>query len=257
MVKKRYLDEEHPKKRKKKTHKIYTFFVVLLAVLIIFMTIFVLFFVQSIRVSGNNYCSDSMITEAVQNDKYSVNSLYIYGKYKLGYGEIPPCMEKMTVKMTKPWELRVRVEEKPIVGFVFTEQQEYAYFDKEGLIVHIDSEYREGVPQVEGVDVENIRLYSYLKSDNSQIFQKILETSQELKKCDTPADKIECKKERIYVYVGEVCVSLGNQVTFEKVAQIAPIIKELNGTAGTLHLENYSEERNTITFERKEKSEEK
>ena len=36
------------------------------------------------------YCPDREILEAVQNDKYSVNSLYVLGKYMLGRGEKPP-----------------------------------------------------------------------------------------------------------------------------------------------------------------------
>lgn len=256
MAQEKYLDEEHPKRRKKKTHRLYAFIVLLLGIMIILMSFFVLFFLQRIEVEGNDYCSDKMIIDTVKNDRYSVNTLYVYGKYALGHGEVLPCFDKMEVSIVRPWILRVKVEEKPIVGFMYTKEQKYAYFDKEGLIVKIDSEYMEGIPCVEGIDASNIKLYHSIKSKNSKIFSEILEASQELKKYEMTTDKIVCKKDRIYVYVGNVCISLGNNVTSEKISQIPPILEKLEGKSGTLHLENYSEERDTITFDVEEFSQE-
>ena len=237
------------KRRKKKTHKLYALVIVLLAIMIIMLSVFLLFFIQGIEVEGNDYCSDKMIIDTVKNDRYSVNALYVYGKYALGHGEVLPCLDKMEVSMKRPWVLQVHVKEKPIVGFVYTQDQKYAYFDKEGLIVKIDSEHIEGIPCVEGIDIKNIKLYKPVKSKNTGIFGEILEASQELKKHEMTTDKIVCKKDRIYVYVGNVCISLGNHVTSGKISQIAPIMDKLEGKEGTLHLENYSEERDTVTFD--------
>ncbi len=256
MTQEKYLDEERPRRRKKKTHRLYALIVLLLGIMIILMSLFVLFFLQRIEIEGNDYCSDKMITDTVKNDRYSVNTLYIYGKYALGHGKVLPCFDKMEVDIVKPWILRVKVKEKPIVGFMYTKEQKYAYFDKEGLIVKIDSERMEGIPCVEGIDVSNIELYHSIKSKNTKIFGEILEASQELKKYEMTTDKIVCKKDRIYVYVGNVCISLGKNVTSEKISQIPPILEKLEGKSGTLHLENYSEEKDTITFDVEEFSQE-
>lgn len=257
MTRRKYLDEERPGRRKKKTHRFYAFVVVFLGMMIILMSVFVLFFLQRIEVEGNDYSSDKQVVDMVENDRYSVNTLYVYGKYRLGYGEILPCFEEVKVTIKRPWILRVRVKEKPIVGFVYTKEQKYAYFDKEGFVVKIDSEYIEGVPCVEGIDVGNIGLYKPVKGENTGIFEEILKASQELKKYELDTDKIVCKKDRIYVYVGNVCISLGNTVTSEKISQVPPIMDKLEGKEGTLHLENYSEERDTITFDVGEFPEEK
>lgn len=49
-------------------------------------------------------------------------------------------------------------------------------------------------------------------------------------------------------------------MTSEKIAQLPPILEKLQGQAGTLHLENYSEDQETIPFdvkvEEQKKSEE-
>lgn len=251
-----YEDVPGSRKKKKKSHRLYAFVVILLGLAILCLGAVLLFNIQRIEVFGNEYCSDRDIIQTVQNDKYSVNSLYVYGKYALGYGEKLPCLEEIKVGFSLPWVLRIEVKEKQIIGFFYSGEQEYAYFDKEGLIVKKDSTYIEGVPYVEGISVGDIKLYEPIKSEKSKIFEEILETSQELKKHNLETEKIVCKNDRIYLYIGQVCVSLGNNVTSEKIAQISPIIEKLEGKAGTLHLENYSPERATITFDKEEIPEE-
>lgn len=243
-------------RRKKKTHRLYAFVVLVLGLVILSLAVVLLFYIQRIEVVGNEYSSDRNIIKTVQNDKYSVNSLYVYGKYALGYGETLPCLEELKIGFSLPWVLRVEVKEKQIIGFFYSGDQEYAYFDKDGLIVKKDSTYIEGVPYVEGIGVEDIKLYEPIKSEKSKIFKEILEASQELKKYELETEKIVCEKDRIFLYIGQICVSLGNNVTSEKIAQITPIIEKLEGKTGTLHLENYSEGRETITFDIEEISQE-
>lgn len=240
--------EDRPVRRKKKSHKVYAFFVLLFGFAIIVLTIFVVFYIQRVEVTGNEYCSDKQITDVVQSDKYSVNSLYVWGKYMLGRGEKLPCLEEMKVSFGLPWVLKIKVKEKQIVGYIRTGEEEYAYFDKEGMIVKKDTEVMEGIPGVEGIDAGGVKLYKKIESENTKIFGEILETSQELKKLEMTAEKIVCKNGKIYIYVGQICAALGDNVTAEKIAQISPIIEKLEGKTGTLHLENYGEGRETITF---------
>lgn len=257
MTKDEYM-EERPRRRKKKrkSHRLYAFIVILLGIVILLLGFLLLFHVQKIEIRGNDYCSDREIVQAVQNDKYSGNSLYVFGKYALGYGEIVPCMDEMQVRIGFPWMLKIEVKEKPIVGFIYSGESEYAYFDKEGLIVKKDTVYREGVPCVEGIEADDTSLYKSLRSTNSKIFEEILEASQEVNKYDMSVSKIVCKNDRIYIYIGKICASLGNNVTSEKIAQIPPIIEKLEGKEGTLHLESYSENSATITFDNGEFPEE-
>lgn len=102
--------ENHRKRPKKKSHKVYAFFVLLLGCVIIGVTFFLLFYVQKITVSGNEYTTDQEIIESVRSDRYSVNSLYILGKYALEKGEVLPCLEQMKIRMKAPWSLKVTVK---------------------------------------------------------------------------------------------------------------------------------------------------
>lgn len=240
--------QKKPKKIKKKTHRLYAFVVLVLGAAIIILGILILFYLQKVEVEGNDYCTDRQIVEMVKSDKYSVNTLYVAGKYVLGKGEILPCLKDVSVSLTAPWALKVTVEEKPIVGYV-DNKDNYAYFDEEGLVVNESVELIEGLPCIEGIDMENVSLYSVIETDNSEIFEEILETSQEVSKYELSPDKIVCKDGKIYLYIGTVYVNLGNDVSSEQIAQIEPIMEKLDGKEGTLHLENYSESSGTITFD--------
>lgn len=251
MKRKEYLDENpsRKKKKKKKKHKLYAFVVLLFGFAIIALTLFIVFHIQKIEVKGNKYCSTEEIAKTVQNDQYSVNSLYVLGKYALGYGKELPCLDSMKISMSRPWVLKVTVKEKPIVGYMQDGKGTYYFFDKEGLVVLTSTMAMDGIPLVEGMDVDTLELYKKMKSQNSRIFTEILETSQEMQKYKLSVDKIVCKKDRIYVYIANVCVSLGKNVTSEKIAQLPVIIEKLEGKEGTLHLENFSDGRKTITFD--------
>lgn len=240
---------EVPKKRrKKKTHKVYAFFVLLLGCIIIVVAVFLLFYVQKITVKGNEYTTEREIIEAVRSDRYSVNTLYILGKYALGKGEVPPCLERMKVRMEAPWSLKVTVEEKPIAGYI-QNGEKYAYFDKEGLVVFESAALIEGLPYIEGIDVGEIKLYQHLKSDDTRIFEQILTASKEAAKYELSSAKVICEGDEICLYIGRIRVCLGKNVSAEQIAQIPPILEKLGDREGILHLENYSQMGGTITFE--------
>nr|WP_296267045.1 FtsQ-type POTRA domain-containing protein [uncultured Merdimonas sp.] len=236
------------RKTRRKSHRLYAFVVLLLAAAILVLGILILFYVQEIEVDGNEYCTDQQIIDTVKNDKYSVNTLYILGKYALGKGETLPCLDSMKVTMSAPWALKVKVKEKPIVGYVQSEDS-YVYFDKEGMVVSKSTALIEGLPCIEGINVKGIKLYSQLESEDSKIFEEILEASQEVAKYELSVDRIVCREDQIYLYIGKVYVNLGNKVSSDQVAQISPILEKLGDQEGTLHLENYSEMSGTITFD--------
>ena len=147
MKREEYLDdyqdhaERRPKKKKKKKkrkHRVYAFFVLLFAFLILVLGIFILFHVQKVEVKGNDYCSTEEIVKSVQNDKYSVNGLYVLAKYKLGYGKQPDCFESIKVSLKNPWTLKITVQEKERIGYVMDSDGKYYYFDQDGMVVDVE-----------------------------------------------------------------------------------------------------------------------
>ena len=236
------------KRRKKRSHRLYAFAVLLFGFAIIVLAFLLLFHVQKIEVSGNDYLTEGEIIDAVQDDRLSKNSLYILGKYAVGRGTVLPCLDQMKVRMKSPWVLKVEVREKPIVGYI-QNGEKYEYFDKEGLVVFESSALKEGLPYIEGIEVGEIRLYHRLKSGDTRIFEQILETSREVTKYELVTDRIVCEEDNICLYVGNVRICLGESVSSAQIAQIEPILEKLGNQEGTLHLEHYSEMNQTITFE--------
>ena len=117
------------------------------------------------------------------------------------------------------------------------------------MVVDVEEAPVDGIPLVDGMDPDELKLYHKLKKKSSIIYQEILEATREMKKYELSVTKIMCRSDRIYVYIGNVCVSLGNDVTSVKVAQIPKILEKLEGKEGTLHLENFSDESDTATFD--------
>lgn len=246
------MNKEHQKEvqrphKKKKSHKLYAAIVLTLGVIIICLTILILFYVQRIEIKGNVYCTDKTIVEAIQNDKFSINTLYIKAKYDAGKGEIPAGLESMEVSIKNPWTLRVTVKEKQSIGY-FEHKKERVYFDQEGYVIIKGMAVVKDVPLVKGIQFKNIKLNQKLESENSSVFEEIALLTQEMKKHELTVDKILYVNDRVYAYIGKKCISFGMDVTPEKVAQVKPILKKLGKKKGTLHLENYSGGNETITF---------
>lgn len=91
---------------------------------------------------------------------------------------------------------------------------------------------------------------------DEDLFEAILDTTTQLKQFELAPDRIVCGDSGIYLVFQDVCVALGDKVTLEKMAQIPPILSKLQGQTGTLRLEHYEDESNTITFDSGELPEE-
>ncbi len=241
-------DEAETPSRRRRSHRVYAVLVIVLGLVIIIGTTLLLFYVQTIVVEGNEYCTDQEIAAAVQDDDLSVNSLYVIAKYALGRGKVPPLVEEMDVGLENPWTLKVTVKEKQAVGYV-AYGEEYLCFDKEGTVIREDSVPPTDLPLVEGIAVEHAELFEELTSEDRSVFENILEVSKALQKNELSCDKIVCIKDNIYLYIGKVCISLGENVSEEQIDQIGPILTELGNRSGTLHMENYGTSEGTITFD--------
>ena len=240
-------EEMKPKRRRKKGHKLYAFIVLILGLAIVAMTVLLLFYVQKIEVTGNEYSKDQEVVNTIQSDKFAVNSLYVLWKYHFTDYDIPESLEAMDVGLKNPWTIKVAVKERKILGFVY-EGDDYVYFDKEGVVVLRSSEFIEGTPCIEGIDVSGAKLYQKLKSKDKNLFESILKVTQEVKKFGLAPDRIVCTDSGIDLYFGDIRAALGTRITSEKVGQLSPILEKISGKAGTLHLEHYQDESDTISF---------
>lgn len=239
-------------KKKKHAQRIYALVVLISGLAIIIMTVLLLFHIQRIEVKGNEYCSDREVAESIKSGRLSTNSLYLVLQYGMGKGNVLPCFESMQVSMKNPWTVQIRVKEKIIVAGM-KEGEQYVYFDSEGLVVD-KSAVKKMVPLVEGITLNSSGEYKVLECADTKLFSEVLDACRELQNYNLSVDKITCRNDRIYLRIANVKVNLGESISAEKIAQIPPIIEKLGGQEGTLHLENYADGQETITFEKAKKS---
>ena len=210
------------RKDKKKKHHAYALIVLILAAAIIILGTVLLFYIQEVEVSGNEYCDSQEIVECVQNDKLSKNSLYVLAKYSLGQEKKPECLDTLKVSMKNPWTLKITVKEKTMVGCVKSGKK-YSYFDQTGLVVNETEVKDSKIPVVSGLKIKKNKLYSQIKTTNQTKFSEIVEACGESQRYGIYPEKIYVKDQQIYMDFGNIRACLGNQVSAEQIAQIRPI----------------------------------
>lgn len=243
------------KKRKKKSWKKILLVVLLILLLLAVGALIVVkgFMVKKVVVTGNVRYTSEMIEAEILNDKYSWNSLYVYFKYKLKEPEAMPFVDTMEISLKSPQILEIKVYEKGLLGCVYMDALgQNAYFDKDGLVVEMSSDVIPGIPQITGLDVDQIVLYEKLPIKGKSVLRNLLMLTQTLKKYDLVPGSINYGKDGSYTlsYQGiTVLLGQGNHLN-EKVVRLSYIMPNLAGNNGTLHLESWTEDTTDITFEK-------
>lgn len=209
------------------------------------------FHVDKVTVVGNEHYSDMEITNLVMNGKYGYNSVYLYFKYHDKDVESIPFIEQTDIELLSPTEVRIQVYEKAIAGYV-EYLGHFLYFDKDGIVVESSTRQIEGIPFVTGLHFDHVVLHDKLPVEDDSVFKMILSITQLLTKYDITVDKIYFgSSDSITLYFDDVRVFLGTgEFIDEKINKLQYILPKLNGMSGVLHMENYSGESGTFTFEK-------
>ena len=130
---------------------------------ILFLIALKLFTVKRVVVEGNELYDQKTIEDAVLNDKYSWNSLYVYLKYKVKDTKKIPFIDTMSISLDSPHTLHISVYEKGMLGYIYIPGiNENAYFDKDGFVVETSSDTVPGVPCIDGISCDKVVLYEKL-----------------------------------------------------------------------------------------------
>ena len=211
----------------------------------------VIFTVKNVEVEGNTLYGSQLISDAVLNDDYSWNTLYVYLKYRFLDTEDIPFVDTMEISITGPHSLHITVYEKGIMGYLYINGiGENAYFDKDGFVVETSSQVIEGVPKIIGLDCDEVVLYEKLPLESTTL-RGILTLTQTLKRADLIPDTITygVTNDPVLAY-GDIEVTIGSTSDLtQKVARLAEILPTLGNSSGTLHMENWTEENTSIVFD--------
>ena len=242
--------------RRKKT--IFRLLTVGLTLLILTLAIVLVFHIQTIKVTGNQYCTKEEVVKWLQKDKLSSNSLYVWLKYNYTDAEKLPFMEDCEIHLENPWTVEVQVYEKSITGYLELNNQ-FIYFDKDGTVLKMsDQASIDGVPQIEGIDVvlSEVKEFSQLPVKDKKIFSNVLDVTKEVQNNGLTPDRILFEDGEATLVFGNIKVVLGQDNMTEKIAQIQPILEKLAekhpDITGVLHLENYSKDNQVINFQPQE-----
>lgn len=223
----------------------------LLAMIAAFVVVKV-FVVNNVKVEGNELYDEQLITETVLNDEYSWNSLYVLLKYTFMDIENVPFIDTMEISLADPQTLKIKVYEKGMLGYLYIAAiGENAYFDKDGFVVETSTRIIENVPKIEGIICDEVVLYEKLPIDNQKL-RELLTLTQALKREGLDPDIIHfgLKQSPVLSY-GNKEVWLGSvELLTQKVSRMKEIMPRLEGLAGILHMEDWSEESANIIFEK-------
>lgn len=208
------------------------------------------YMVTTVYVEGNVHYTNEEIMGMVMDGYYGDNSLFLSLKYKdKSIGDVP-FVEKMDISVLDPHTIKIEVYEKALAGYV-EYLERYMYFDKDGIVVETSTEKTKGIPLVTGLVFDHIVLYQPLPVENMDIFDDILSITQLVNKYNLSIDRIYFgSDDTLTLYFENVKVALGARENLEiKVMKLQYMLPELIGKSGTLRMEEYTEETNTITFE--------
>ena len=241
------------KKRRRKKSKfgyyLYAITILLLTIINITLAALLLTNVQGIEVKGTKYSQKSDIVAWIEEDPMTNNSLYTLWKFKLGHYTLPVYLEDVDVSLTAPWKVKVKVQEKQMIGCILVDNS-YVYFDADGLVLKKGSEYDTGLPLIEGLTVKDAKLFEYLKVENRKVFSYIVKVTEEIAEADLSPDRLVWEDDSMNLYFERICVRLGKSNFSEKIQELPPILTKLEGKQGTLQMEHYTEDSKNISFEK-------
>lgn len=241
---------KHRRKKKKSKFGYYLYAVVILLLTITNITLATLLLthVQSIQVSGTENSQQSEIVSWIKEDPMTTNSLYTLFKFKTGSYTLPVYLEDVKVSLPAPWKVKVNVTEKQIIGCLIDDNS-YVYFDAEGLVLRKSTEYEENIPLIEGLEVEDAKKYEILQVNNKKVLEYFVNVTKEIEENKLLPDRLVWEDDSMNLYFEQVCVKLGKSNFDVKVIQLTPILEKLEGKSGTLHLEHYTSDSTSISFE--------
>ncbi len=206
--------------------------------------------VTTVYVDGSVHYTNEEIMDMVMGGRFGDNSLYLSLKYQDKGVENIPFIETMDVTIEARDTIRITVYEKALAGYV-KYLGRYVYFDKDGIVVETSEEETAGIPQVTGLSFDHVILHEPLPVDKPELFDEILNITQQLAKYSLTADRIYFDSTyQVTLYFGDAKVALGENVDIdEKIMKLQHILPNLLGKSGTLDMREYSEDTKSYSFE--------
>ena len=213
--------------------------------------------IQNITVTGSGRYNASQMEEFLFSGRWGKNSAYAYFADRVRPHRQIPFVEDYKVVFHGPFNVEIIIYEKSIVGYV-SYMSSYMYFDKDGMVVESSGSQLPGVPWITGMEFGRIVLHRPLPVDDKNIFEEILNLTQQLSVYDIAVDRIQYDSHgQATLFIGKMEVTMGDHTDIDgKISTLNDILKaqpQLTEISGTMKLDNYSESNSGagITFKKK------
>lgn len=220
-------------------------------ILLIFVLVFFLGFrVTGVQVEGNNFYTDDQIKNMVLDVPMAKNSILAGFIDTEKSTKDEAMIDGITVSRVNRNTLLLQVKEKQMIGYIEFQGQ-CVNFDRQGIVQIITEEPLENVPKIEGIDVKEAVQGERLSGINTTKLNTILSVGKMLEKMEEKPDRLAFNElNQLVMYYGTIEVRLGNDENMdEKINRLVGILPELEGMSGILHLENTTEDSESVVFD--------
>jgi len=141
--------------------------------------------------------------------------------------------------------LTVEVIERNLSGYIKFDGNTYLYIDKEGMVLECRTSFTERRPVIEGLAFTEFTLGDYLKLDNTEAFDTLVNLSNLFEKFEIEHDIIRVdlsRADEIHFYFGNIDIQMGSKMDLDlkvrTVKEILPTLEEYKDIGGILYMQN-------------------
>ena len=217
----------------------------------IFVLVFFLGFrVTGVQVEGNSFYTDDQIKNMILDVPMAKNSILAGFIDTEKSTKDEAMIDSITVSRVNRNTLLLQVKEKQMIGYIEFQGQ-CVNFDRQGIVQIITEEPLENVPKIEGIDVKEAVQGERLSGINTTKLNTILSVGKMLEKMEEKPDRLVFNDlNQLVLYYGTIEVRLGDDENMdEKINRLVGILPELEGMSGILHLENTTEDSESVVFD--------
>ena len=253
----RQLKAEKQARRKARLEKLARIFKIILKVLLVLVILCAIAFVcirslyklKTINVTGTSHYTDQEMVDIVTGGNDYGNTLLFLLESRMNPAQDVTFIDKIDVEYVDRNTISITVYEKAMAGCIRYDDQ-YAYFDGDGIVLEISAEKLDDVPCIEGLTSDNVEQGSKLDVGDESFFQEILTMTQLIYKNDIKIDKITYDDDQNLILHKEgIKIKIGGADNLEsKFMNLENILKPLEGKKGTLDMSNYSNANGNVIF---------
>lgn len=239
------------KKNKKILKRVLIFLVFIAIISVVVYTLITQFKLEKIEITGNETYTTEEVQKAIQENKYTKNTLQFFLVELRKKDTFLPFIEKAEIKLKNRNTISIQITEKKRIGKIVKDGYNW-YYDREGILLEKTTKDYDNVVTVEGLTYREMKLNEKIPVVQSGCYDVLLTISQSISKYGTPIQKIWIKStEDIQLIAENFIIDLGTSDYLEqKMEELYPAMKAANeqGLQGTIDMKNFTEEQKRIIF---------